>query len=236
MDGHGRKGIPVQFGDIMLVTECSKTAAWASAVYSQCSSDFGLTFSVGGAFLPIPNNNLGVTVGSERSGSVQHRRSQRVIGPSDVEGISNDQTIFIKAYRPGLGESFYRSFASTVRRMMVMNRSPKRHQMQDPGSSPSTPSADGSPTSGRQPPGLQPSSSDESEKPAEDFDFVSSLSPECPVRFQPRVIRTHADLFYLFIYSGFPSCCCFACAYDDGQSEVLWLYALFIECVCVTDN
>ena len=145
------KGIPVQFGDIMLVTECSKTTAWASAVYSQCSSDFGLLFSVGGVFSPIPNN-LGVTMGHERSGSVQHRRSQCMIGLSDVESICNDQTVFIKAYRPGLRESFSQSFASTVTKLI--NQSPRRHQIQDPPSSPSAPRLGGSPTHGGHPSSL----------------------------------------------------------------------------------
>lgn len=48
--------VQVEFGDVtMLVTECSKTVAWASAVYSQSSKEFGITFSAGGALTPQPS-------------------------------------------------------------------------------------------------------------------------------------------------------------------------------------
>jgi hypothetical protein len=210
------KGVPVQFGDLMLVTECSKTAAWASAVYSQSSSDFGLTFSVGGAFLPVPNS-LGVSAGYgyERFGSVQHKRSQRVIAPSDIERISNDQTVFIKAYRPGLRESFSQSFASKV--MKLMNRSTRGRQTQDSESSPSAPGEGSSPNPGGLSSNSQPNFDIDSEDPIEDFDFVSSLFPEHPVRFQVRIIlSTYTNTF--LCHTGFSSYLSFACTYDRGQS------------------
>ncbi|KAF9064020.1 hypothetical protein BDP27DRAFT_1426321 [Rhodocollybia butyracea] len=68
-------GVQVEFGDIMLVTEVSKTAAWASAVYSQSSREFGMSFSAGGAFLPIssgPPSGLAVAVAQERIGPVEY--------------------------------------------------------------------------------------------------------------------------------------------------------------------
>jgi hypothetical protein len=57
-------GIEVDFGDIMLVTECSKTVAWASAVYLQSSKEFGMSFSAGSAFLPSPGG-MALSVGQE---------------------------------------------------------------------------------------------------------------------------------------------------------------------------
>ncbi|KAF9461572.1 hypothetical protein BDZ94DRAFT_1138614, partial [Collybia nuda] len=40
-------GFRIGFGDLMFVTECSKAAVWSSAVYSNSTTEFGLSFSVG---------------------------------------------------------------------------------------------------------------------------------------------------------------------------------------------
>jgi hypothetical protein len=125
--------ILVDFGDIILVTECSKTTAWASAVYSQSSRDFGLHFSIGGGFLLI-ENGLGASAGHERLGSVQHRRSQRqAIAPADV-GLPHDQTVFIKGYRPAPRQLYPLSIAAKIRKYLTWSAQGQRDQ--DVSSSP----------------------------------------------------------------------------------------------------
>jgi hypothetical protein len=112
------KELLVEFGDIMLVTECSKTAAWALAVYSQNSRDFKLSFTVGGVF----TNEL-VSSGFEGIDAVSVRRShRRLIAPADVDGAPKDQTVFIKGYRPGPRSLYLRSFAQKIR--ALSNQSP----------------------------------------------------------------------------------------------------------------
>lgn len=95
-------GVQVEFGDIVLVTECSKTAAWASAVYSQSSKEFGMSFSAGGTFLPS-TAGVSISAGLERVGPVEYRRSQRrAIALTDrVQDLSKDHTVFIRGYRLG---------------------------------------------------------------------------------------------------------------------------------------
>lgn len=119
-------GVQVEFGDIMLVTECSKTAAWASAVYSQSSKEFGMSFSAGGAFLPTAGG-VAVSAGLERIGPVEYRRSQRrAITLDDVQGVAPDQTVFVKAYRLGSRSLYLRSFAHKIM------KSKNRRQPGDP--------------------------------------------------------------------------------------------------------
>jgi len=168
--------ILVEFGDIMLVTECSKTAAWASAVYSQSSRDFGLSFSVGGAFLPI-SHGLGMSAGYERVGSVEHRRSQRrVIASADADVVTKDQTVFIKAYRLGPRSLYQRSLAQKI--MTLMNRPSRDRGGQDYFLRP--PSREGGSLS-QEGPSSVPSSSPNSGCIVDDIDAVTSLSFECPV-------------------------------------------------------
>ncbi|KAG6907759.1 hypothetical protein DXG01_007513 [Tephrocybe rancida] len=69
-----RKRIPVGFGQLMLVTECSKTAAWSSAVYSNSAKEFGVSFSVGSAFGPCAAK-LSASASMERTGPIERRRS-----------------------------------------------------------------------------------------------------------------------------------------------------------------
>ncbi|KAF9466957.1 ras family-domain-containing protein [Collybia nuda] len=114
-------GIQVEFGDIMLVTECSKTTVWASAVYSQSSKEFGMSFSAGGTFLPTAGG-VAVSAGLERIGPVEYRRSQRrAITLGDVQGLAHDQTVFVKAYRLGSRSLYLRSLAHKI--MKSKNRS-----------------------------------------------------------------------------------------------------------------
>jgi hypothetical protein len=130
--------ILVEFGDIILVTECSKTVAWASAVYSQSARDFGLQFSVGGAFFPV-QNGLGVSVGHERIGPVKHRRSRRcAITPADVDGAPNDQTVFIKGYRPAPRHLYPRSLACRIRKIMSRPTAIRDHRDRNVQGSPTT--------------------------------------------------------------------------------------------------
>ena len=172
--------ILVDFGDIILVTECSKTAAWASAVYSQNSKDFSLQFSVGGAFLPI-QSGVGVSAGYGTLCSVQHRRSQRrAITPADVEEVPNDQTVFIKGYRPGPRHLYSRSFACKLRNLM--HRQSRGHRSQKPqGSSPSGSesgsiiSSSGSPSDSHSSPNIGTSDF------ANGGDFEAFLALESPV-------------------------------------------------------
>jgi hypothetical protein len=193
--------ILVDFGDIILVTECSKTTAWASAVYSQSSRDFGLHFSVGGGFLPI-ENGLGASAGYERLGSVQHRRSQRrAIAPEDV-AVSHDQTVFIKGYRPAPRHLYSRSFAAKVRKLL--NRSPRGQRDQDVSSSPGSRSSPG---------GL--SSSSHSSRTfrvgdlADNVESVTPLSPEIPVSLSI-LASVNADPLHS-THLGLPSSCRFTC-------------------------
>jgi hypothetical protein len=129
-------GVQVEFGDIMLVTECSKTAAWASAVYSQSSKEFGMSFSAGGAFLPT-TGGVAISAGIERIGPVEYRRSQRrAITLSDIEGVPHDHTVFIKAYRLGSRSLYLRSFAHKI--MKTKNR-PRLEDQDEDGSRGSSP-------------------------------------------------------------------------------------------------
>lgn len=124
----------VDFGDIMLITECSRTAAWASAVYSQCSREFGLSFSAGGAFLPSAGG-LDISAGVERIGPVEHRRSQRrVITLDDLQNIPKHHTVFIRGYRLGSRSLYLRSIARKI--MKTTNRSRAGDQLSGRETSP----------------------------------------------------------------------------------------------------
>ncbi|GLB41527.1 putative fungal specific transcription factor [Lyophyllum shimeji] len=102
--------INLAFGDLMLVVECSKTAAWSSAVYANSDREFSLQFSVGNPFQP---SSLGFSVVAsvERVGSVDRRRSRRRALTSDPP-LSNDHTVFLKAFRLGTREAYLHSTVS----------------------------------------------------------------------------------------------------------------------------
>jgi hypothetical protein len=112
------KGVSVEFGDILLVTGCSRTAAWSSAVYSNSSTEFGISFSAGGDFLPILNG-VAVTAYHGRIGPVERRRSQRHgMTLLELQEAPKNQTIFIQAYHLGLRKLYAGSVAQKVRKAM----------------------------------------------------------------------------------------------------------------------
>jgi hypothetical protein len=130
-------GVQVDFGDIMLVTECSKTAAWASAVYSQSSKDFGMSFSAGGAFLPAACGVV-VSAGHERIGPVEYRRSQRLANSSEwLAEAPKNHTMFVKGYRLGSRSLYLRSLAQRVMKTKSRSRAPDQDQDDSGGTSPS---------------------------------------------------------------------------------------------------
>ena len=160
------KGILVEFGDIMLITECSKTMSWASAVYSQSSVEFALSFSAGGSFL-LATPSLAFSAAYERVGSVQCRRSpRRAIMP--LEGAPNDQTIFIKAYRPGPRVLYPKSFTHKIARFTSYFSGAGREEGFDPDETTSCGSMSES-------------------------DFTTSVSPELPVSVRSWVALNPED-------------------------------------------
>jgi hypothetical protein len=172
-------GIQVDFGDIMLVTECSKTAAWASAVYSQSSKEFGMSFSAGGAFLPSPGG-VTVSVGQERIGPVEYRRSQRrAISIDDGQEIPKDHTVFVKAYRLGSRSLYVRSLAHKIMKTNGRLRQGDRNHSTSQVSS----SSKGSESSvGPSSPSSVSQPSDGSSDLVNSFEDVKTLTPEWPVR------------------------------------------------------
>ncbi|KAG6887733.1 hypothetical protein C0995_013288 [Termitomyces sp. Mi166 len=105
-----RNYFPLAFGDMLLVTECSKTAGWSSSVYWSNSGAFSLSFS--------PSNTstggFSVVAGSRTTGPLEHRRStKRPCDPS-----LKNQTVFIKAYHLGWRQLYYLSLA----RIFLRNR------------------------------------------------------------------------------------------------------------------
>jgi len=128
-------GIQVEFGDIMLVTECSKTAAWASAVYSQSSKAFGMSFSAGGTFLPA-TSGMTVSSGHERIGPVEYRRSQRLVNSQAGFDGPKDHTVFVKGYRLGSRNLYLRSIAHKVMKAKSRTRGPDQDQNDSGGTSP----------------------------------------------------------------------------------------------------
>jgi len=86
--------------------------AWVPAVYSQSSREFGMSLSAGGAFLPSPGG-VALSVGQERIGPVEHRRSQRrVTLLNDGRELPEDHTFSSK--RRGYPQ-VSRNLANTVR-------------------------------------------------------------------------------------------------------------------------
>lgn len=112
--------IYISFGDLMLVTECSKTAAWSSAVYSNSSTEFALSFSVG---MPFTTAGIAASSALEKIGPVERRRSQRRARSHDPP-LSKDHTVFIKAYKLGTREAYCQSAVSFF--MNALKPSPAR--------------------------------------------------------------------------------------------------------------
>ena len=169
-------GVQVEFGDIILVTECSKTAAWASAVYSQSSKAFGMSFSAGGTFLPA-TNVMTVSPGQERIGPVEYRRSQRLVSSqTGFDGVPKDHTVFVKGYRLGSRSLYLRSIAQKVMKAKSRTRGPDQDQDTSGGTSPRV-------DSGSRPSILTTSgrSSQPSEASSDLTDAATSLFPEWPV-------------------------------------------------------
>jgi hypothetical protein len=171
-------GIQVEFGDIMLVTECSKTAAWASAVYSQSSREFGMSFSPGGAFLPSPGG-VALSAGHERIGPVEYRRSQRRgISHEEAHELPKDQTVFIKAYRLGPRSLYLRSIAQKI----IKTKGRPRQRDHDHSDAASSSLFQGNRTSlGPSSPSRMSQPSDDSSDLAESTDGVTPLTTELPV-------------------------------------------------------
>jgi hypothetical protein len=171
-------GIQVNFGDIMLVTECSKTAAWASAVYSQSSKEFDMLFSTGGAFLP----SVALSVGNDRVGPVEHRRSQRRANSLvDGQELRKDHTVFIKAFYLGSRSLYLRSLAHKIMQTKSRERQDDRNRSVSQASSmpqanePSIAHASASPSSGS----------------SDSFEGVQTLTPEWPVSHAAPKTRSH---------------------------------------------
>lgn len=97
--------IHIGFGDLMLVTGCSKTAAWSSAVYSNSSADFGLSFSTEMAFV---TEGIIALDSCEQIEPLERRRSLPRIQTHNSP-LPKNQTVFIKAYRLGMRQSYHHS-------------------------------------------------------------------------------------------------------------------------------
>lgn len=169
-------GVQVEFGDIMLVTECSKTAAWASAVYSQSSKAFGMSFSAGGTFLPAASG-MTASAGHDRIGPVEYRRSQRLVSsPAGFDVVPKDHTVFVKGYRLGSRSLYLRSVARKVMKSKSRSRAPDQDQNGSGGTSPSV-------DNGSRPSILttSTSSSQPSDASSDLTDGATSLFPEWPV-------------------------------------------------------
>ncbi|GLB34411.1 hypothetical protein LshimejAT787_0112950 [Lyophyllum shimeji] len=102
--------IDIGFGDLMLVTECSRTAAWSSAVYSNSSREFSLKLSVGNPLVPSAVG-ASASTGVERAGAVELRASVKHPSPGG-QPLPDDHTVFIKAYRLGTRQAYLRSTVS----------------------------------------------------------------------------------------------------------------------------
>ncbi|KAG6819905.1 hypothetical protein H0H93_007542 [Arthromyces matolae] len=114
--------ITLGFGQIMLVTECSKTAAWSSAVYSNSSKEFGVSFSVGGSFVSCAPG-ISASAGIERSGPIERRRSMQRPTTDGSQPLKN-HTIFFKAIHLGTRRLYYKSVISLF--IQSRNRKPSR--------------------------------------------------------------------------------------------------------------
>lgn len=97
--------IHIGFGDLMLVTGCSKTAAWSTAVYSNSSTDFGLSFSID---MPFVTEGVTALNGFEQIQPLERRRSLPRI-QAHKSPLPKNQAVFIKGYRLGMRQSYHHS-------------------------------------------------------------------------------------------------------------------------------
>ena len=162
--------IEVAFGDIILVSECSQTASWASAIYSRSCREFGVSFSVGKGFITC-SPGAGHAAGQEIVGPLEVRRRQKPPGPIPVD-LSKDQTVFIRAYYAGLREMYYGPIAVTIKKARKFLPG-----AQDQDSVQGTSST--SPSSGD--PQIPSHALYDSQPPDSDSILVTTLSPELPV-------------------------------------------------------
>lgn len=109
--------IDISFGDLMLVTELSKTAAWSSAVYSNSSTELSLSFS-GGA--PFSTTGIGASHSLDKIGPIERRRSQQRAAESSP--LLKDHSVFVKAYRLGTRQTYYYALVSLFMKARGKNR------------------------------------------------------------------------------------------------------------------
>ncbi|KAG6811079.1 hypothetical protein H0H92_009107 [Tricholoma furcatifolium] len=120
--------IRLSFGELLLVTECSKTGAWASAVYSDGSEEFSISFSVGSTFSPYTPRVLAT---AEFQGSTLNRRSaQRLTagGPQPAK----DHAVFFRAARLGKRDLYRKSLISVF--MHVIRKKTSRKTLESTSS------------------------------------------------------------------------------------------------------
>ncbi|KAG6909114.1 hypothetical protein DXG01_001988 [Tephrocybe rancida] len=104
-----RHNFALAFGDMILVTECSKTAGWSSSVYWDSSKDFDLSFSMGGFSIKAGSRPVGnQTMENKSTAIVLNRKSH----PRPIDPAKVDQTVFIKSYRLGAPNLYLLSFLS----------------------------------------------------------------------------------------------------------------------------
>ncbi|KAG6906140.1 hypothetical protein DXG01_015704 [Tephrocybe rancida] len=132
-----RNHFALGFGQMMLVTECSKTAAWSSAVYSNSTKEFGISFSIGNAFVPC-SAKLSTSAAIERTGSIERRRSaQRPCPARDGSQPPKDHTVFFKAFHLGTRQAYKQSLIS----LFTRTRNSKTTKSHDKPPGASTPNA-----------------------------------------------------------------------------------------------
>ncbi|KAG6812118.1 hypothetical protein H0H92_004285 [Tricholoma furcatifolium] len=104
--------IRLSFGELLLVTECSKTGAWASAVYANSAKEFGMSFSVGGSFSPY-TPGVFTRGGVRHFGSILKRRSANRLTAGDPQP-AKDHTVFFRAARLGTRDLYRKSLISIL--------------------------------------------------------------------------------------------------------------------------
>ncbi|KAG6810070.1 hypothetical protein H0H92_013485 [Tricholoma furcatifolium] len=123
-----QRHIRLSFGGIFLVTECSKTGAWASAVYSDNSKDFGISFSVGSSFVPCAPG-LSVTASVHQAGPMWQRRG----GPRitvDNAHPPKEHTVFFRAAHLGTRQMYRKSVLSVFMQAWKKTRRIPRKQVE----------------------------------------------------------------------------------------------------------
>ncbi|KAG6826372.1 hypothetical protein H0H92_016105, partial [Tricholoma furcatifolium] len=104
--------------------------AWASAVYSDNSKEFGISFSVGSSFVPYAPG-LSASAAVQHLGSIHRRRStQRVT--DDGPQPSKDHTVFFKAARLATREIYIKSAITIFTKVIQKKISGKPLESQPP--------------------------------------------------------------------------------------------------------